>query len=246
MNSKFLRFSFLVFQLLVFILGIGICIFGLVKTDTLASGYRYLTAVARIIILLLVSATYFKMSGSSFSQGSAFMMLCIFCLSFAELRVLSDFTLLTGISIMPPRAIVRTQLMSQFLMHICLIGYALYYQNSEYTSSTRFILFGIGASVFLALVIPSSQTLPGMWLHTAPLLILSVLAVLTLFTHILLSSSEPTTMGSLRHVAIMLMVIGNYINTVFPGMIPAIIGTGLFAIGGIIAVTVTLRNSVIL
>ena len=44
----------------------------------------------------------------------------------------------------------------------------------------------------------------------------------------------------------MLMVIGNYINTVFPGMIPAIIGTGLFAIGGIIAVTVTLRNSVIL
>ena len=90
MNSKFLRFSFLVFQLLVFILGIGICIFGLVKTDTLASGYSYLTAVARIIILLLVSATYFKMSGSSFSQGSAFMMLCIFCLSFAELRVLGE------------------------------------------------------------------------------------------------------------------------------------------------------------
>ena len=246
MNSKFLRFSFLVFQLLVFILGIGICIFGLVRTDTLVSGYRYLAAVVRIIILLLISVTYFKMSGSSFSQGSSFMMLCIFCLSFAELRVLSDLTMLTGISIMPPRAIVRTQLLSQFLMHVCLIGYAVYYQNSEYTTSTRFLLFGIGASVFLALVIPSSQTLPGMWLHTAPLLIISVLALLTLFTHILLTTSEPTTMGSLRHVAIMLMVIGNFINTVFPGMILAIVGTGLFAIGGILAVTVTLRNSVIL
>lgn len=246
MNSKFLRFSFLVFQLLVFILGIGVCIFGLVKTDTLVSGYRYLAAVARIIILFLISVTYFKMSGSNFSQGSSFMMLCIFCLSFAELRVLSDLTLLTGISIMPPRAIVRTQLMSQFLLHVCLIGYAVYYQNNEYNSLTRFLLFGIGSSVFLSLVIPSSQTLPGMWLHTAPLLVISVLALLTLFTHMMLTTSEPTTLGSLRHVAIMLMVVGNFIYTVFPGMIPAIIGTGLFSIGGILAVTVTLRNSVIL
>ena len=246
MNSKAVRFSFLLFQLLVFILGIGICIFGIVRTDDTEAIYRYICAVARIIILLLISATYFKMSGSTFSQGSSFMMLCIFCLSFAELRVISDFTLLTGISIMPPRAIVRTQLLSQFLLHICLIGYAVYYQNSEYTTNSRFLLLGVGATVFLSLVIPSSQTLPGMWTHTAPLLVLSVLAVVTLFTHFVLTTSEPTTAGAIRHVSIMLMVVGNFIGIVFSGMTFIIVGTSLFVVGGILAVTVTLRNSVIL
>lgn len=246
MNNKAARLLFLLFQLLVFILGIGICIFGIVRTEDTESIYRYICAVARIIILLLVSATYFKMSGSTFSQGSSFMMICIFCLSFAELRVVSDFTLLTGISIMPPRAIVRTQLISQFLMHICLIGYAIYYQNSEYATNSRFILLGTGAVVFLALVIPSSQTLQGMWTDTAPLLVLSVLGVVTLFTHFILTTSEPTTAGSLRHVSIMLMVAGNFIGIVFSGMTFIVTGTALFVVGGILAVTVTLRNSVIL
>ena len=70
--------------------------------------------------------------------------------------------------------------------------------------------------MFLLLLIglrKDAQTVVDLWpakpddvIVSRNLRVCTVLAVLTLFTHIMLASSEPTSMGSLRHVAIMLMV----------------------------------------
>ena len=61
MNSKAARFSFLLFQLLVFILGIGICIFGIVRTEDTESIYRYICAVARLFRVFCVSIQIVKL-----------------------------------------------------------------------------------------------------------------------------------------------------------------------------------------
>ena len=246
MNSKALRILVLLLQLVCFLASIGVCVYGIVIIENADDSYTYIATVVRLVIILLVTVSYYKSSVSNINPGNAFVILALLFLTVSELRVLSYFTALSGCSILPPRVSVRLQMFSQFMLMFLLIGYAIHYQNNEHSSITRFLALGTAAVLFISIMLPATQDIEGIWKMTAPFWVLCILSGTALFTQLILSFTEPTTMGRLRNLAILLMIVGNGLSFVFDSFAATIIGSSIFLLGGFTTMVVTLRNSVIL
>ena len=246
MNSKALRILVLLLQLLCFLASIGVCVYGIVIAEETDDSYTYMAAVVRLVVILLVTVSYYKSSVSNINPGNAFVILALLFLTVSELRVLSYFTALTGWSIIPPRMSVRLQMLSQFMLMFLLIGYAIHYQNNEHSSITRFLALGSAAVLFISIMLPATQDIEGIWEMSAPFWVLCILSGTALFTQLMLSFTEPTATGRLRNLAILMMIVGNGLSFVFDAFASTIIGSSIFLLGGFITMIVTLRNSVIL
>ena len=246
MNSKALRILVLLLQLLCFLASIGVCVYGIVIAEETDDSYTYMSAVVRLVVILLVTVSYYKSSVSNINPGNAFIILALLFLTVSELRVLSYFTALSGWSILPPRVSVRLQMFSQFMLMFLLIGYAIHYQNNEHSSITRFLALGSAAILFISIMLPATQDIEGIWNMSAPFWVLCILSGTALFTQLMLSFTEPTATGRLRNLAILLMIVGNGLSFVFDAFTSTIIGSSIFLLGGFITMVVTLRNSVIL
>ena len=246
MNSKALRVLILLLQLLCFLASIGVCVYGIVIAEETDDSYTYMAAVVRLVVILLVTVSYYKSSVSNINPGNAFVILALLFLTVSELRVLSYFTALTGWSILPPRVSVRLQMFSQFMLMFLLIGYAIHYQNNEHSSITRFLALGSAAILFISIMLPATQDIEGIWKMSAPFWVLCILSGTALFTQLMLSFTEPTATGRLRNLAILMMIVGNGLSFVFDAFASTIIGSSIFLLGGFITMIVTLRNSVIL
>ena len=246
MNSKALRILVLLLQLLCFLASIGVCVYGIVIAEETDDSYTYMAAVVRLVVILLVTVSYYKSSVSNINPGNAFIILALLFLTVSELRVLSYFTALSGWSILPPRVSVRLQMFSQFMLMFLLIGYAIHYQNNEHSSITRFLALGSAAILFISIMLPATQDIEGIWNMSAPFWVLCILSGTALFTQLMLSFTEPTATGRLRNLAILMMIVGNGLSFVFDAFASTIIGSSIFLLGGFITMIVTLRNSVIL
>ncbi len=246
MNNKILRLAFLILQSVFTLVGIGCCVYGLVMTEFININDPYLTTAIRLIVIFVATVTYYKSSSTIVNQSGIFMMLSLFLVNIAELRIIHDFAVLSGMLFMPGRVFVRFMIFLQCMIHVSLIGYGIYYQTNEYISINRYALLGTAASIFIAVMVPASQDLGTLWTMTAPFIVLNSLALVTVVTHMILAFSEPTSMGTLRHLSTVLMVIGNYLVVAYANPFITIVGTGLFTIGGILAVIITLRTTVIL
>ena len=246
MNNKALRVLILLLQILCFIASIGVCVYGIVIIENADDSYAYMAAVVRLVVILLVTVSYYKSSISNINPGNAFIILALFFLTVSELRVLSYFTTLSGWSILPPRVSVRLQMFSQFMLMFLLIGYAIHYQNNEHSSISRFLALGTAAVLFISIMLPATQDIEGIWNMSAPFWVLVILSGTALFTQLILSFTEPTATGRLRNLAILLMIVGNSLSFIFDSFALTIIGSSIFLLGGFITMVVTLRNSVIL
>ena len=246
MNSKALWILVLLIQLMCFLASIGVCVYGIVIAEETDDSYTYMAAVVRLVVILLVTVSYYKSSVSNINPGNAFVILALLFLTVSELRVLSYFTALTGWSILPPRVSVRVQMFSQFMLMFLLIGYAIHYQNNEHSSITRFLALGSAAVLFISIMLPATQDIEGIWEMSAPFWVLCILSGTALFTQLMLSFTEPTATGRLRNLAILMMIVGNGLSFVFEAFASTIIGSSIFLLGGFITMVVTLRNSVIL
>ena len=247
MNSKLLRLLTLLLQILVIGICLTICVYGIVVSADSSESYPYIAATVRVSILLLITISYYKTSVSAFNPGNLFMMMAMLFMAITELRILSYFTGLTGWSILPPRVSVRLQLFSQFMLYFSLAGYALFYQNNEHSSTTRFNAFGTIAMLFLSITIPSTQDIDGVWGKRAPLSILVIIASIALITILIILFNEQSKAGVVRLIGLILMIMGNFMTVLLTtSLIYSTIGSGLFFIGGFMVMVVTLRNSVIL
>ncbi|MBP5162125.1 MAG: hypothetical protein ILP16_04025 [Spirochaetales bacterium] len=246
MNSKLLRVITLLLQILVISICLTICVYGIVVIEDPQDTYPYIAATVRVSILLLITISYYKTSVSAFNPGNLFMMMAMLYMSVTELKILSYFTGLTGWSILPPRVSVRLQLFSQFMLYFSLAGYALFYQNNEHSSTTRFNALGTVAMLFLAVTIPSTQDIDGVWSKRAPLSILVVIASIALITFLIILINEQSKAAIVRLIGLMLMMMGNFATVISPYFIYYAAGSAIFFIGGFMVMVVTLRNSVIL
>ena len=246
MNNKALRVLILLLQILCFIASIGVCVYGIVIIENADDSYAFMAAVVRLVVILLVTVSYYKSSISNINPGNAFIILALFFLTVSELRVLSYFTTLSGWSILPPRVSVRLQMFSQFMLMFLLIGYAIHYQNNEHSSISRFLALGTAAVLFISIMLPATQDIEGIWNMSAPFWVLVILSGTALFTQLILSFTEPTATGRLRNLAILLMIVGNSLSFIFDSFALTIVGSSIFLLGGFITMVVTLRNSVIL
>ena len=246
MNNKALRVLILLLQILCFIASIGVCVYGIVIIENADDSYAYMAAVVRLVVILLVTVSYYKSSISNINPGNAFIILALFFLTVSELRVLSYFTTLSGWSILLPRVSVRLQMFSQFMLMFLLIGYAIHYQNNEHSSISRFLALGTAAVLFISIMLPATQDIEGIWNMSAPFWVLVILSGTALFTQLILSFTEPTATGRLRNLAILLMSVGNSLSFIFDSFALTIVGSSIFLLGGFITMVVTLRNSVIL
>ena len=89
MNSKALRVLILFLQLLCFLASIGVCVYGIVIAEETDDSYTYMAAVVRLVVILLVTVSYYKSSVSNINPGNAFVILALLFLTVSELRVLS-------------------------------------------------------------------------------------------------------------------------------------------------------------
>jgi hypothetical protein len=135
---------------------------------------------------------------------------------------------------------------TQILVQFCLIGYAVQYQTNEHSSIVRLFFFGIVATAFMVVLIPSSQSVSTLWNMKAPRILLSTLAVVALVSNMILAFSETTKAGVLRHMATVLLIVGNFITVLSDTLMVTMVGSAIFFVGGIITMLITLRNSVIL
>ena len=247
MSNKFLRILIILLQILAIAVEVTISIYGIVIVEDASKSYPYIAAVVRVVVILLVTISYYKMSVTKINPGNTFIISCLFFLTLSELSILSYFTSLSGWSFIPPRALVRTVMAAQFMVYFSLIGYAVQYQSNEHSSVVRLLLLGISAVAFLTVLLPAAQEVSKLWDKKAPLVLLSALALTAVVSNLILSMTETTKVASTRHVATILMIAGNYVTVVFDGLFMyTVIGTALFFIGGIITMTITLRNTVVL
>ena len=105
---------------------------------------------------------------------------------------------------------------------------------------------GSAAVLFISIMLPATQDIEGIWKMSAPFWVLCILSGTALFTQMILSFTEPTAMGRLRNLAILMMIVGNGLSFIFDSFASTIIGSSIFLLGGFITMVVTLRNSVIL
>ncbi len=247
MSNKFLRFLVLLLQILAIAVEIAIYVYGIMVVEKVSDSYHFIAAVARVAVILLITISYYKTSVTKYNPGNIFVISCLFFLSLSELGILSYFVNMTGWSLIPPRALVRTVMFSQYMAYFSLIGYAIQYQTNEHSSVVRLLALGITAVAFLTVLIPASQNVDELWSMPAPMVLVVLFACTATVTHLILAFSEPTRVGTMRHVATILMIIGNFVTIKFGQIYPyTIIGSGLFIVGGLITVVITLRNSVIL
>ncbi|MBO6001123.1 MAG: hypothetical protein J6P81_04970, partial [Spirochaetales bacterium] len=171
----------------------------------------------------------------------------LFFLTMAELSILAYFTTISGRSFIPPRLLVRVLIASQFMVQFTILGNAIQDQTNEHSKAFRLFIAGLFSVAFLTYIIPATQEVTKLWDVPAPLLILSILSSLAVISQLILAVSETTKVGALKHTAMILLLAGNFIATVFDGLFPfSVIGTAFFFIGGIVIMLITLRNSVIL
>lgn len=246
MNSRFLRFLVVTLQTLAFIIGIGISVYGIVVSTDGSGAVDYITTVVRIVALVLVTLAYYKNNVSINNPGNLFTILYLLFASLTEMQILSFFTRLTGWSILPPRVNVRLVMFSQFMMFFSVLGFSLFNQNNEHGAANRFMLIGGAGVLFLSLTLPAPQDVLGVWSMTAPLVVLTILCVLSVIAHMILIASDLQRSWILRQVATIMLIVGSYLVAVFTSFAYITVGTALFAIGAIILMIMTLRNSVIL
>ena len=247
MNSKFLRVIVILIQILTTAVEIGICIFGMTLVDNVGESYPFVFTVVRVAVVLLMMLAYYKTSVSKLNPGNIFVIFFLLFMTLSELNILSYFTVISGRSFIPPRVLVRILIASQFMVQFSILGNALQYQTNEHSAALRLFVFGALAIAFITYIIPATQEVTKLWDVPAPLTMLSILSVLAIISQLILAFSETTKIGALKHTAMVILLAGNFIATVFDGLlIFTAIGSAFFFVGGIIIMLITLRNSVIL
>ena len=247
MNSKFLRVIVILIQILTTAVEIGICIFGMTLVDNVGESYPFVFTVVRVAVVLLMMLAYYKTSVSKLNPGNIFVIFFLLFMTLSELNILSYFTVISGRSFIPPRVLVRILIASQFMVQFSILGNALQYQTNEHSAALRLFFFGALAIAFITYIIPATQEVTKLWDVPAPLTMLSILSVLAIISQLILAFSETTKIGALKHTAMVILLAGNFIATVFDGLlIFTAIGSAFFFVGGIIIMLITLRNSVIL
>ena len=247
MNSKFLRFLSLTLQILVTLICLTTCVYGIMISLDASESHPFIAATVRIAILLLITISYYKTSVSAYNPGNLFMILALMYLDLTELRILSYFSAITGWGIIPPRVAVRLQMFSQYMLYFSVSGYALFYQNNEQGITTRFNLLGTIGILFLSLTIPATQNIGDIWTLLAPMSVLVVLGSTALISVLIILFNEQTKSAVVRFIGMVLMLAGNFLYVFESGsFLYSTIGTGAFFIGGFMVMVVTLRTSVIL
>ena len=245
MNSKLLRILTLFLQVICLAIIVGVCVYGIVVTEEWSVSRPFIQTVVRAAVLFLLTISYYKTSVSNFNPGNPFIMLFMLFMTIVELKILSVFSELTGWSILPARVSVRLHLFAQFMVYFLLTGYAINYQNNDHSAVSRFMVFGMTGCLFLSIMIPATQDIAGVWDLKAPYLLVTSFCTISVLSNMILAFSESTSVGTLRHVSTIMMLLGNY-AMIYDNQIISLVGSGLFVLGAIISMILTLRNSVIL
>ncbi len=247
MNNRLLRFLSLFLQILVIGACLAVCVYGIMISEMTSDSYRFIAATARILILLLMTISYYKTSMTSFDPGNSFMMHALLFLSISELRILSDFTAITGWGVLPPRVGVRLQLFAQFMSYFSIAGFGLHYQNNEQVNNTAFSMMGTLGVLFLSLMIPATQDVDGVWMLLAPKITLGLIAATAAVVILIQLFNEQSRSGIMRFFGMLLLMGGNLI-TILSGseLLLFATGTGIYFLGGFILMLALLRNSIIL
>lgn len=248
MESRFVRILITILQTVTSVACVAVGVLGIFFTDgEFNSYYPYFASVLRTLALVLVTISFYKNSFMNNNSANLFTIFFLFFASLSETQSFSWFTSLTGWSLVPPRAIVRLILLSNIMIHVSVIGFAINYLSNEHTTVSRYLVISLTASILLSFVLPSTQGVSGLWHMHAPFLLLSVLALLAILSHaILLIVNKPSGSEALKQVATILLVVGSYNVTALEGIIPCLIGTGFYLVGGAMLSLMYLRNSVIL
>jgi hypothetical protein len=247
MNNRLIRFLSLLLQILVIGTCLAACVYGIMISEETSDSNHYLASTARVVILLLLTISYYKTSMTSFDPGNIFMILALLFLSVSELRILSYFSAMTGWGIIPPRIGVRIQMFSQFMAYLSIAGFGLYYQNTEQVNTSAFCIMGTLGTLFLSILLPATQDMDGIWTLLAPKIILGVIAATAFIVMLILLFNEQTSSGIMRFIGLILIMGGNLITIFFgAGFLYYAIGSAVYFLGGFVLMLSTLRNSVIL
>ena len=247
MNNRLLRFLCLMLQILVIGACLVVCVYGIIIAEESSDSFHYIAATVRVLILLLLTISYYKTSMASFDPGNVFMILALLFLSVAELRILPFFSAMTGWGFIPPRVSVRLQLFSQFMSYFSIAGFGLYYQNNEQMNTSGLSIIGTLGVLFLSILIPASQNVEGVWTLLAPRITLGVIAATASVVLIMLLFNEQSKSGIMRFLGLILLMAGNLISILWGAeLLYYAVGTAIYFSGGFILMLATLRNSIIL
>ena len=241
METRFLRVLLIILQFLIYAVCLAACVFGVMQIYELKDTYVYISSIARVITLILVTVSYYKNSFATNNPGDTFTSFFLFFASVAEIRVISYFSATTGWGVIPDRVSVLMLTYAMFMTFLSAIGFGLYYHNNEHAAVSRFMALTAAGTIFLVYLIPSSQNVIGIWKLHAPLYLLTIFLIIAIISHLILIVSEPT-----RQIGSILILAGLYMNVIAFGFTNCIISTALYVIGGFILMIMYLRNSVIL
>ncbi|MCF0238712.1 MAG: hypothetical protein HUK24_08940, partial [Sphaerochaetaceae bacterium] len=227
METRVLRVLLIIVQFLIYAVCLTACVFGILQIYELKETYVYISSIARIITLILVTVSYYKNSFSTNNPGDTFTTFFLFFASLAEVRVISYFSAVTGWGVIPDRASVLLLTYAIFMTFLSAIGYGLYFHNNEHTAISRFMFMCTFGTVFLVYLIPSSQNVTGIWKLNAPFYLLTIFLALAVLSHLILIMSDTT-----RQLGSILMLVGLYMNVIAFGFNNCIISKSIYVIGG--------------
>lgn len=240
MNTKQIKILLIIVETLL-VIGISyLCIFGLRHTTDSDYFARFAEAIFRCITVYIFSIIYFTSLTSSSGPESLFIPYYLVSFIISEIRIFDTFAKCFSYVIIPPMLGVIILIASVLFMCLSLIGYGLHYENRDQAVVSRYQLFSFVLSILIAVWIPKITDYFFV-LETTPVRSLMTLTIeINALVFLILIIQDSHSSDLIRHLAVLLLIAGNFINLFFDSNVMNLAAT-IFTFIGLALITIIVK-----
>lgn len=244
MNSKAIKTLIKILQSVTAAVLVYFCVKGTINTDNTEYRIKFIGCILRCICISVFSIFYYHSLTRTFGVDTPFMPLHLLFSIIAEIRILDTYSSVFFVYYTFPEQNVDIFIFAALMTVIPLIGYCLYYGNTDTDSITRFSVSSIVFSVLITGLIPKSQNLSDLWNYKAFSVLIYLTYIIAVFVCLLTILTDTPGLTLIRHFVALILVLSNYINLFYDTFVMNTVGTLFLICATFIIMLLTKRNSI--
>lgn len=240
MSTKFMKVLLIIVETLLCLAISTLCIYSLLHTNSTDSFARYAETAFRCITVYLFSIIFFTSFTQSSGPDSLFIPYFLISFIVSEIRIFSTFAKDFSFVLIPPMTGVTIMIASCLFMCLSLIGYGLLYENRDEMSIKRFQLFSFIISIIVAVLIPKVPDYYQVLKLKTVEIVLTLMIELNALVYLILIFQDSHSSDIIRHLAVFLLIAGNFTNLFFDSYVMNLAAT-IFTFIGLAIITIIVK-----
>jgi len=239
------RFSKILITTLSFIAAftvIFICHKGFVSSNTVEEKFFFSEAVLRSLFSFVFLLVYHFSLSPAVGTQSRFLSLYLLFSILSELRIITPASSVSNLVFIEPSLSIYIVLFSTYMMFFCLAGYGLYYSTNEASAMTRFMLLSASGSLLITAFSPKVMDTVAIWTLLPEKTMIIILFIAIVITFIIQLVSDAPGSYRVRHIAGLILSVGNIMNLMFNTFIMNLTATILTLLGLTIILLIAKRG----